>query len=164
MAQTYHNSKPKLKLLVTPKSDLRLAGVAPTDEMKADRYLVANETAWIEPLGKGHRAVFQFRVVDGKFDGTALRMWVMVADAGGVISPTGRYARYCAIALGRPLEGDDPVNEPSQIFAGRFFLVEVGFRKTERAKGGKCSDAFAQYKKDSADYLRVHGIVELVEL
>jgi hypothetical protein len=110
-------------------------------------------------IGKEHRAVFQFRVVDGKHEGVALRQWVIAANGGGVISPTSRYARYCAVALGRALESDDPVNDPSQIFSGRFFLVQVGFRKTEHPKGGRSSDERAQLRKDDADYLRVHDIL-----
>jgi hypothetical protein len=133
--------------------------------MEPGNFLVKCETAWLEPIGsKGYRAVLQFRVVDGKYDGVALRQWVMVSDGGGVISPTGRFARYCTLALGRPLQSGDPLNDPGQIFSGRFFLVQVGYRKTEKAKGGMASDDNATHCKDERDYLRVHDMVSREDL
>jgi hypothetical protein len=168
MSRQYPNTKSKTTLkLVSAKSnanDLRLGGVAPTDGMAPGNYLVRCETAWIEPIGGQHRAVFQFRVVDGKYDGTGLRLWVIAANGGGVISPTSRYARYCALALGRPLESEDPVNDPAQIFAARFFLVNGGFRKTEHPKGGRSSDENAKVRKPDSDYLRVHEILSREDL
>jgi hypothetical protein len=163
---TYTNAKPKASLkLVAPKSNnLRLGGVAPTNDMAPGKYVVICETAWIEAIGKEHRAVFQFRVVDGEHDGVGLRQWVMAANGGGVVSPTSRYARYCALALGRPLESADPVDDPSQIFSGRFFCVQVGFRKTEKPKGGRSSDKLALIKKGDGDYLRVHDILTREDL
>ena len=163
VAQTYPNQKTKasLKLVQGSKpAELRLGGVAPSTEMAPGKYLAQCETAWIEPVGKEHRVVLQFRVVDGKYDGVGLRQWLIASNGGGVISPNGRYARHCAIALGRPLETDDPVNDPSQIFAGRVFLVFVGYRKTEHPKGGRSSDERAHIRKDH-DYLRVHEILSL---
>jgi len=127
--------------------------------MQPGNYLAKCETVWIESVGKEHRAVFQWRVVDGKFDGVALPQWVMVSNGGGIVSPTGRYARYCALALGRPLNTDDPIGEPNQIFSGGVFQVFVGFRKTERGRGGKFADQLALTRKDDADYLRVHDIL-----
>jgi hypothetical protein len=166
MSGQYPSTKPKtsLKIVPTKSSDLRLGGVAPTDDMAPGRYLVTCETAWIESVGREHRAVLQFRVTDGKYSGVGLRQWVIAANGGGVISPTSRYARNCALALGRPLESDDPVNDPAQIFSDRFFLVQVGFRKTEHPRGGRSSDERAMLRKDAADYLRVHDIIERVEL
>ena len=166
MSAKYPNAKSKatLKLVPTKSNELRLGGVAPTDDMQPGRYLVTCETAWIESVGGQHRAVFQFRVNDGKYDGVGLRQWVIAANGGGVISPTSRYARYCALAVGRPLESDDPVNDPAQIFSRRVFLVQVGFRKTEHPKGGRSSDDRALPRKDAADYLRVHDIIERVDL
>jgi len=158
---TYRKLKLKANLkLVTAKSeDLRLGGVAPSEEMHPGKYLVTCEAAWIEPVGKEHRAVLQYRVVDGKHDGVGLRQWMIAANGGGIISPTGRYARQCAVALGRPLEADDPVNEPAQIFAGCRFIAFVGYRKTEHPKGGRSSDSQAMSRKDTEDYLRVHEII-----
>jgi hypothetical protein len=106
--------------------------------MAPGKYLVECDSAWLEPVSKStqeHKAVIQFRVVDSKFNGVALRMWIdKAADAGGIISPTGKYARHCEIALGRPLKEDDPVDEPRQIFAGHRFLVLLGIG-CEQPKG-----------------------------
>jgi len=159
---------PTLKLVKT-KANVRLGGVLPTEDMPPAKYLVVCENAWLEPMSKHtqkHRAAFQFRVVDGKYDGTALRMWIDgAADDGGFISPVGKYARQCAIALGRPLEESDPVDEPTQIFSGRRFVVSVGYRKSERAGGGgQFSDERAMIQKDDRDYLRVHEIISREDL
>jgi hypothetical protein len=156
-------SSPKLQL-VRSKPKVRLGGNLPTEGMGPGKYLVLCENAWLEPMSKHtqkHRAAFQFRVADGKYDGTALRMWIDgAADDGGFISPVGKYARQCAIALGRPLEESDPVDEPTQIFSGRRFIVSVGYRKSERAGGGgQFSDERAMIPKDDRDYLRVHEII-----
>ena len=153
-------SSPKLKL-VKSKADVRLGGTL-RPRTWAREVLVLCESAWLEPVSKNtqeHRAVFQFKVIDSKHDGTALRMWIdKAADAGGIISPTGKYARHCEIALGRPLEEGDPVDEPRQIFAGHRFLVFVGYRKSEQPKGkGRQSDDLALLRKDDKDQLRVHG-------
>jgi hypothetical protein len=153
-----------LKLVPAKSEKLRLGGLAPSEEMKPGKYLVVCEAAWIEPLGKQHRAVLQFRVTDGKHDGVALRLWVTASDGGGIVSPTSRYARYCTIALGRPLDTDDSVGDPAQIFAGRFFQVLVGYRKTERQRGGMASDENSQRRKDDRDFLRVHEILSMEDL
>src|SRR5262249_29053841 len=119
---------PKLTLVKT-KANVRLGGTLPTADMAPDKYLVVCENAWLEPVSKNtqeHRAAIQFRVVDGKYHGVALRMWIDgAADAGGIISPIGKYARQCEIALGRPLEEGDPVDAPPQSFSGRRFFVFV---------------------------------------
>jgi hypothetical protein len=132
--------------------------------MEPGEYTVACESAWVEPIGKGARVVLQFRVTDGPHTGTALRQWLPASDAGGVVSPMGRYAKHCAIALGRPLSVDDDLNDPAAIFSGLIFSVLIGFRKTERQRGGSFSDKNALSRKDDADYLRVHEIRERVEL
>jgi hypothetical protein len=133
--------------------------------MQPGKYLVVCEGAWLEPTGKNHRAVFQFRIVDGKYHNTALRMWIDgAADSGGFISPIGKYAHHCWIALGRELQDGDPVDEPALIFSGRRFLVFVGYRKSELPKGkGKQAPELALIRKND-DYLRVHEIVERVDL
>jgi len=161
-------SSPKLKL-VKSKADVRLGGTLPAQDMGPGKYLVLCESAWLEPVSKNtqeHRAVFQFKVIDSKHDGTALRMWIdKAADAGGIISPTGKYARHCEIALGRPLEEGDPVDEPRQIFAGHRFLVFVGYRKSEQPKGkGRQSDDLALLRKDDKDQLRVHEMLSREDL
>jgi hypothetical protein len=138
----------------------------PAEDMAPGKYLVACEGAWLEPTGKNHRAVFQFRIVDGKHHGTALRLWIdSAADAGGIISPYGKYARVCRIALDRDLAESDPVAEPAAFFSGRRFVVFVGYRKSESPRGrGRQSDDLAMIKKDASDYLRVHDILSREDL
>jgi hypothetical protein len=159
---------PKLKLVKT-KVKARLGGTLPTEGMAPGKYLVVCENAWLEPVSRHtqeHRAAIQFRVVDGKYHGVALRMWIDKAvDAGGFVSPTGKYARHCELALGRSLEENDPVDDPGQFFSGRRFIVFVGYRKSERAGGGgQSSEERAMLKKDDRDYLRVHDIVSREDL
>jgi hypothetical protein len=89
---------------------------------------------------------------------------VPASDAGGLVSPMGRYAKACAIALGRPLDCSDDLNNPAAIFSGLLFSVLVGFRKTERPRGGTPSDSNSQRKKDDGDFLRVHEILSREEL
>jgi hypothetical protein len=67
-------------------------------------------------------------------------MWVPVGDAGGFVSPIGRYAKYCEIALGRPLTRADDIGNPNSIFSTRNFQVQVGYSKTQHKKGGGFSD------------------------
>ena len=167
MSANYRKSKPtatNLKLVKAKLAELRLGGLAPTDDMQPGKYRVACEGAWIERIGSSARAVLQFRIIDGLHTGTELRQWIPAADAGGVVSPLGRYAKQCSIALGRGLDVDDPIADPAKIFAGRIFSVTVGFRKTERPRGGIASEQNAQRRKDEADYLRVHELLEREEL
>src|SRR5215472_6846578 len=89
-------SIPQLRLVKT-NAQVRLGGALTAADMEPGRYLVVCESAWLQSVSKytqEHKAVFQFRVTDGKYHGTALRMWIDGAsDAGGFISPVGRYAR-----------------------------------------------------------------------
>jgi len=157
--------KPKLRI-VTTKPEVRLGGALPTSEMAPGKYLAMCENAWLERVGRKYRAVVQFRIVNGKYDGIAVRMWIdNAADAGGFVSPVGKYAQTCAVALGRPVEEGDPLDEPGEFFSGRRFLVFVGYRKSERAGGGgQSSDERAMIKKDDDDYLRVHEIISREDL
>jgi hypothetical protein len=134
--------------------------------MEPGKYLALCENAWLEQRGKRHRAALQFRIVDGKFGGVALRMWIdNAADEGGFISPTGKYARTCQIALGRPLQDGDPVDQPGEFFSGRRFIVFVGYRKSQDPNGrGKFSDELAMIKKPEGDYLRIHEIISREDL
>lgn len=127
--------------------------------MAPGTYLVMCEGAWIESIGKGSRAVLQFRVVDGKYGDVALRLWVIASDGGGYVSPGSRYARYCALALDRPLNSSDDISDPAQIFGGQNFLALVGYRKTDRQRGGQASDENTRRRKDDADFLRVHDLM-----
>lgn len=153
--------------VVKPASPVRLGGTLPTEGMEPGKYLVTCENAWLEPLrGKGQRAALQFRIVDGKHDGVALRMWIDGAvDGGGFVSPIGKYARVCQLALGRPLQDDDPIDQPGEFFTGRRFVVFVGYRKSERAGGGgRSSDDLALMNKDKRDYLRIHDVISREDL
>ncbi len=169
MAQSYRSAQNKSNLKVVQGgavkiSNLHLGGLAPSDSMAAGQYRVACDSAWTEQIGKGVRVVLQFRVIDGPHTGTALRQWLMASEGGGVVSATGRYAKYCAIALGRPLDVDDNVGDPGSIFLGVIFSVDVGFRKTEQPRGGKASDENALRCKDASDFLRVHEVLSREEL
>ena len=157
------HQKSNLRVVTKPTPGLRLGGTAPSEDMQPGNFLVECETAWLEAVGKTMRAVLQFRVVDGKHDGVALRLWVTASDGGGIVSPTGRYAKLCEIAFGRRLQDDDPVGDPAQIFGGRFFTVQVGYRKTDKPKGGQTSDENAKRCKDDRDFLRAHDIISRVE-
>ena len=158
-------SKPNLRL-VKIKPVVRLGGILPAEDMPAAQYLAACEHAWLEDMKKSWRAALQFRVVDGKYDGVALRQWIdNAADAGGIISPIGKYARHCWIALARELRNGDPVDEPGRIFSGHRFIVFAGYRKSELPGGrGKQSPDFALIRKDADDYLRVHEILRLEDI
>jgi hypothetical protein len=158
----------KLKLVKREASgktpELRLGGIAPSQDMHPGKYFAVCESAWLEQVGKGSRVVLQFRLVDGKHDGVSLRQWLPASDGGGVVFPNSRYARQCSIALNRPLVQDDPINDPASIFCGQKFVVFVGYRKTEKPRGGMATDENAQRRKDEADYLRIHEIISREDL
>jgi hypothetical protein len=152
----------KLALLPTkPPARLRLGGVEPSDDMQPGEYKVSCEGASKKSFAEGIRIELKFRVIDGPQTGTALRQWITV-DASGILSPRSRYVQQCAIALGRPVEVDDDLNDPASIFSGRIFQALVGFRKTEKAKGGKPADPLR--RKDTQDGLRVHDLLAREEL
>src|SRR5215813_2463855 len=113
-------SRPPLKLshLPKPAPRLRLGGMEPSADMEAGEYTVACEGASKEPWARGLRVELKFRVVDGPHSGVSLRQWISI-DASGVISPKSRYAQQCEVALGRPLDVEDDVNDPASIFSGR---------------------------------------------
>jgi hypothetical protein len=163
----YRNPETKSTLKIVAggggaSTKLRLGGLPASEEMRPGEYKISCEAAWLEPIGKGSRAVLQFRVIEGPHTGTALRQWLPAAE-GGIVAPLGRYAKHCALALGRELTADEDL-DPAKIFVGRIFQALIGFRKTERRRGGMASDSNAGHKKDDSDYLRVHELIELVEL
>jgi hypothetical protein len=133
----------------------------PANDMNAGEYKIACEGAAKESWAKGWLISLRHRVTDGPHAGTALRQWISV-DASGVISPRSRYAQQCAVALGRPLDVDDNLDNPASIFVGKIFRAFVGFRKTEKPKGGKPADPLT--RKDAADGLRVHELLTREEL
>ena len=155
-----------LKLVASekPSIEVKLGGELRAPEMAPGVYTANCQSAWTDKLNNGIRATFQFCVIAPDHEGTALRMWVQVSDAGGIISPVGRYAKYCAIALGRPLTKRDDFGNPGSIFSTLNFSVLVGYSKTEQSKGGAFSDKNMLVKKYPGDYLRVHDILERVTL
>jgi len=70
----------------------------------------------------------------------------------------------CAVALGRPLDTSDDINNPASIFSGRIFKAFVGYRKTEKPRGGKENPKYALRRKDPKDGLRVHDLLAREEL
>jgi hypothetical protein len=159
-----NTKKVNLRLLSPGKpADLKLGGLAPSPDMKPGEYVAVCENAWRE-IGKKIRIVWQFKVIEGEHTGTSLRKWLIPADAGGSVSPFGYYAKVCELSLARPLRADDDLNNPGAIFNGRIFRVTVGYRKTIKPKGGPYSDKNTLTQKDERDRLRVHELLELVEL
>jgi hypothetical protein len=152
---------PRLKLAHLPNKPpprLRLGGFQPSESMPVGEYKVMCEGASKKPFAQGWRVELKHRVVDGDHTGVSLNQWIPL-HASGVISPRSRYAAQCEIALGRPLEAEDDLNDPASIFSGRFFQAFVGFRKSEKAKGGTVKQEYALLRKDSADGLRVHDLL-----
>jgi hypothetical protein len=163
---TGEHTKPRLKLAhlpTKPPARLRLGGVEPSDDMPADEYKVQCEGASKQQFAKGLRIQLKYRVIDGPHTGTSLSQWITVDDTG-VISPKSRYALQCAVALGRPLEAEDDLDNPASIFLGRIFRAFAGFRKTDKARGGKHAEGNEHRRKDSADGLRVHELLAREEL
>jgi hypothetical protein len=159
-------SRPKLKLArlyTKPPTRLRLGGFEPSDDMPAGEYKVQCEGASKQQFAKGLRIELKYRVIDGPYTGTSLSQWITVDDTG-VISPKSRYAAQCAIALGRPLEAEDDLDNPASIFSGRIFRAFAGFRKTDKARGGKHVEGNEHRRKDSADGLRIHDLLSREEL
>jgi hypothetical protein len=85
--------------------------------------------------------------------------WLTISDKSGAVPQV--FVEACQTALGRPLEPDDDLNAVNTIFAGKVFVVFIGYRKTPSAHGGKFSDELALRRKDERDGLRVHEILSL---
>ena len=145
-------------LKVVPTKRLRAGGIPPSKDMQPGQYVVSCESATLTTRGQHTTAVLQFRIIDGPHAGTALRQWLSVSDVSGVVSLESRYARHCAIALDTEIEPGDNL-DPSQIFPNKIFIVEAGFRLTQKM-GGAPDEEFARKRKDAKDFLRVHKIVE----
>jgi hypothetical protein len=131
--------------------------------MQPGEYKVQCEGASKKSFADGIRIELKFRVIDGPHTGTALHQWITV-DGSGIFSPRSRYAAQCAIALGRPLNASDNPDDPASIFSGRIFQAFVGFRKSEKARGGKHNPEYAMRRKDGSDGLRVHELLTREEL
>jgi hypothetical protein len=110
-----------------PPSTLRLGGMEPSEDMGPGEYLLACLSGVVE---RG-RVVLHYEVIDGPHTGTGLRQWITVHE-NRTISPSSRYAQQVSVALGRPADTSDNLNDPGAIFSGRFFRAFVGFRKTDR--------------------------------
>jgi hypothetical protein len=159
---------PKLTLVPKPaEEELHLGGLAPSLDMQPEEYLITCQDAWAEKLNKGKkgwRVTIEFRVADGPHTGTMLSEFIPAARADGKVNPHSRYAKECMVALGRPLNVTDKIKNPAAIFKGKTFRAFVGFRKSQTRQGGKTSDDYAFIRKDSNDYLRVHKLLERIEL
>jgi hypothetical protein len=159
-------SKSNLKIVaggsgVKPKR-LRAGGLEPNESMAPGQYVAACEGGTITTKGKTTIAVLEFRILDGPHGGTALRQWITIPDIDGVVPIASRYGRQCAIALEREIESGDDL-DPGAIFRGKFFLIDVGFRMTEKI-GGTATKENALRRKDAKDFLRVHKIISRSEL
>jgi hypothetical protein len=121
MATRNTSSKSKSrKLHVIPHkaraTTLRLGGMEPAEEMAPGDYLVACLSAVVE---RG-RVVLHYQVIEGPHTGTGLRQWITIPQSG-TISPNSRYAQQAAVALGRPVDTRDNLNNPGSIFQAQFF-------------------------------------------
>jgi hypothetical protein len=131
--------------------------------MTAGEYKVTCEGASKQPWKVGLRIELKHRVIEGEHSGVALSQWITV-DASGVVSPRSRYAKQCEIALGRPVEADDDLNDPASIFSGKPYRAFVGFRMTDKPRRGTTNPDNALRKKDGVDGLRVHELRTREEL
>jgi hypothetical protein len=152
-----------------PAPKVRVGGALPDDEMGIGRYLVDCQTAWLKhvsPHSRRRTLAIQVRIAEGKYAGVGLRGWITDAiDESGTVPRAGKYARWCEVALGRPLEDGDPVGRPEEIFTGHRFVVDVGWRGTERrGGGGRQAPELARYRKDEDDFLRVLEILSREDL
>lgn len=157
-----HLQKSKNPLKLAPakvRPILRLGGIEPHN-MEVGPYKIACQGAGVHEKGK---PILLFRVAEGPHIGTALRKWLKIEQVNGQIRPGCSYAKLCELALGRELEPDESL-EPNEVFRGKIFLAFVGWRKTDRPRGGQANDAHAHHQKDKKDFLRVHDLLERVEL
>jgi hypothetical protein len=156
------NLKSNSSAKLTPiRPKLQFGGRRPTADLKPGDYLVKCVAAWTQSRGKETQAVWQFEIADGVYRGIALRKWMIIADASGLVSFSGLYASYCQVALGRPVTADDNPGDIGPLFTGKLFIVRVGYRRSEKPRGGRPADD--QVKKDVEDGLRVHEILRRYE-
>jgi hypothetical protein len=153
-------SKAPLKLAQAKvRPILRLGGLEARD-VEPGRYRIACQGAGADEKGK---PILLFRMVDPPHTGTALRKWLNISHVNGEIRPGSSYAKLCELALRRELEPDENL-EPNDIFRGRVFLAFVGWRKTDKPRGGQSHDGNELRCKDDKDFPRVHELIERVEL
>src|SRR4030095_9618862 len=156
------NLKSNSSAKLTPiRPKLQFGGRRPTADLKPGDYLVKCVAAWTQSRGKETQAVWQFESPAVVYRGIALRKWMIIADASGLVSFSGLYASYCQVALGRPVTADDNPGDIGPLFTGKLFIVRVGYRRSEKPRGGRPADD--QVKKDVEDGLRVHEILRRYE-
>jgi hypothetical protein len=153
-------SKQPLKLAQAKvRPILRLGGVEARN-VEPGRYRIACQGAGADEKGK---PILLFRMIDPPHTGTALRKWLSITHVNGEVRPGSAYAKLCELALQREPELDESL-EPNDIFRGKIFLAFVGWRKTDKPRGGQFSDANALRRKDDRDFPRVHDLLEVVPL
>lgn len=153
-------SKQPLKLAQAKvRPILRLGGVEARN-IEPGNYRVACQGAGADEKGK---PILLFRMVDPPHTGTALRKWLSITHVNGEVRPGSAYAKLCELALQREPEPDESL-EPNDIFRGKVFLAFVGWRKTDKPRGGQFSDQNALRRKDDRDFPRVHDLLEVVTL
>jgi hypothetical protein len=130
--------------------------------MAPGEYVAHCEGAKITAKGRNTIAVLQYRVAEGFHSGTVLSQWITIPDVDGIVPLGSRYARQCAVALGREIEPGDDLN-PEMIFRSKTFRVYVGYRMTEK-NGGTAAHENAQRRKDAKDFLRIHNLIVMEEL
>jgi len=160
----FHNGDPKskqpLRLVQTKVHPiLRLGGVEARN-VEPGKYRVACQGAGADEKGK---PILLFRMIDPPHTGTALRKWLSIMHVNGEVRPGSAYAKLCELALQRELEPDESL-EPNDVFRGKIFLAFVGWRKTDKPRGGQFSDQNALRRKDDRDFPRVHDLLEVVSL
>jgi hypothetical protein len=156
----------RLKLVGGPiaqrPKQLRAGGLEPDASMEPGDYVANCEGATITSKGKSTIAVLEFRIIDGPHSGTSLRQWITIPDIDGSVPLGSRYAKQCALALGREIESGDDL-DPCAIFKSKTFRIEVGYRLTEKV-GGQHDPKNAFFRKDAKDFLRVHKLLAVEEL
>ena len=159
-----HNDDPKskqpLKLAQAKvRPILRLGGVE-AHNVDPGPYRIACQGAGADEKGK---PILLFRMIEPPHTGVALRKWLNISHVNGEIRPGSPYAKLCRLALQRVPEPDESL-EPNDIFRGKIFLAFVGWRKTDKPRGGQCRDGNELRRKDDKDFPRVHDLLEVVEL
>jgi hypothetical protein len=163
MGNSHNNnrkSKQPLKLTQAKvRPILRLGGVE-AHNIEPGRHRVACQGAGADEKGK---PILLFRMIDAPHTGKALRKWLNIAHVNGEIRPGSSYAKLCELALGREVEPDESL-EPNDVFRGKVFLAFIGWRKTDKPRGGQFSDGNVLRCKDDRDFPRVHELIEVVSL
>ena len=159
-SETKSKNPPQLKLAQAKvRPTLRLGGVE-AQNIKPNRYRIACQGAGADEKGK---PILLFRMIDPPHAGTALRKWLSITHVNGEVRPGSSYAKLCQLALQREVEPDESL-EPNEIFKGKIFLAFVGWRKTDKPRGGSFSEENALRRKDDRDFPRVHEVFEVVAL